>query len=274
MHKVDIFSDEWCKIVFESRPRDYGAYVLRTLSSRRHRIAILITVILFVAVFTLPALVKSIIPASKEKNVEVTTLSNIKLEKNKPKDIEQPIIIVEPPLKIKSTIKFTPPVIKDDIEVKDEEVMKTQEEVNESKLSVSTADVKGNSQDADAVDLSELKQQQNQVVEEEVVKPYVVVEQMPEFPGGDRTMRKFLEDNIRYPMMARESGISGTVYVTFVVSVNGHISDVKLLRGIGGGCDEEAIRVVKTMPAWIPGRQTGKPVPVQFNLPIKFSLNQ
>jgi len=273
MHKVNIFSDDWCEIVFESRPKDYGAYVMRTLSSRRHRFAILLTLILFVTAFTLPGVIKSIIPASKVKNVEVTTLSDIKLEKNKPK-VEQPKIEIEPPQKIKSTIKFTPPVIKDDVDVKDEEVMKTQEEVNDSKLSVSTADVKGNSKDADAIDLSELQQQQNKVVEEEVVKPYVVVEQMPEFPGGDEIMRKFLRDNIRYPMMARESGITGTVYVTFIVSATGQISDVKLLRGIGGGCDEEAVRVVKTMPKWIAGRQTGKPVPVQFNLPIKFSLNQ
>jgi len=273
MPKVNIFSDDWCNVVFESRPKDYGAYVMRTLSSRRHRFAILLMLILFVAAFALPGVLKSIIPSSKEKNVEVTTLSNIKLEKNKPKDIIEPQI-EEEPIKIKSTIKFTPPVIKDDADVKDEEVMKTQEEVTDSKLSVSTADVQGNSKDADAKDLADLQQKQNKVVEEEVVKPYVVVEQMPEFPGGDQNMRKFLRDNIRYPMMARESGITGTVYVTFVVSATGQISDVKLLRGIGGGCDEEAVRVVRTMPAWIAGRQTGKPVPVQFNLPIKFSLNQ
>lgn len=274
MQKVNIFSDEWCNIVFESRPKDYGAYALRTLSSRRHRFAILLTFILFVAAFTLPGVIKSIIPSSRIKNVEVTSLSDIKLEKNKEKEIEQAKIEEEPPEKIKSTIKFTPPVIKDDAEVKEEEVMKTQEEVNDSKLSVSTADVQGNSQDADAKDLADLQQQQNKVVEEEKVEIYHVVEQMPEYPGGEQIMRKFLRDNIRYPMMARESGINGTVYVTFVVSVTGQISDVKLLRGIGGGCDEEAVRVVKTMPAWIAGRQTGKPVPVQFNLPIKFSLNQ
>jgi len=274
MRKVNIFSDDWCAIVFESRPKDYGAYVMRTMSSKRHRFALVATIILFISVFTLPGLIKWIIPASMDKNVEVTSLSDIKLEKNKPKDIEQPKIEEEPPPKIKSTIKFTPPVIKDDIEVKDEEVMKTQEEVNDSKLSVSVADVKGNSQDADAIDLSELQQQQSQVVEEESVKPYIVVEQMPEFPGGEQSMRKFLRDNIRYPQMARESGIYGTVYVTFVVSKTGQISEVKLLRGIGGGCDDEAIRVVKTMPAWIPGRQTGKPVPVQFNLPITFTLSQ
>lgn len=272
MAKVNIFSDDWCNLVFESRPKDYGAYIMRSLSSKRHRIAIIATIVLFLLAFTLPGLIKSILPAEKETNVEVTALSNIKLEKNKPKDIEQPKIEEELPQKVKSTIKFTPPVIKDDAEVKDEEVMKTQEEVTDSKLSISTADVKGNSQDADAVDLADLQQQQTQVVEEVEEKPFTVVEQFPEFPGGESGMAKFLHDNIKYPQIARESGISGTVYLTFVVSKTGKISDVRVLRGIGGGCDEEAIRVIKAMPSWIPGRQNGKPVPVQFNLPIKFTL--
>jgi protein TonB len=83
---------------------------------------------------------------------------------------------------------------------------------------------------------------------------------------------KFLQDNIKYPQMARESGIQGTVYVTFVVERNGNVTDVKILRGIGGGCDEEAVRVVQNMPKWEPGKQRGKPVRVQFNMPIKFTL--
>jgi protein TonB len=85
-------------------------------------------------------------------------------------------------------------------------------------------------------------------------------------------MMKFIAENVKYPAMAREAGISGNVFVSFVVNRNGEISNVKILRGIGGGCDEEAIRVVRLMPSWIPGKQNGKPVPVQFNLPIKFIL--
>ncbi len=271
MPKVNIFSDEWCDLIFEGRNQDYGAFVMRKLSSRRHRFAMLATLIFFLLAFTLPGLIKSIIPETKERNVEVTNLANIDLEKNKKKDIEQPKIIPEEVQKIKSTIRFTPPVIKDDQDVKDEEIMKTQVEVTDSKLTISSADVKGNSQDPDAVDLSDLQQEQTKVVEE-VEKPFQVVEQMPEYPGGEINMRKFLNDNIRYPQMARESGISGTVFVTFVVSKTGQISDVRVVRGIGGGCDEEAVRVVKAMPTWIAGKQSGKAVPVQFNLPIKFSL--
>lgn len=268
MVKTNIFSNEWCRVVFDKRLKDYGAYQLRMESSGRHRTAIIITIILFMAAFTVPGLIKIMIPAQVEVNVEVTALAKIDLEKAKP-NLPQPIIEQAPPEKIKSTIKFTPPVIKEDSEVKDEEMMKTQEEVNDSKLSISVADVKGNSDDADAVDLADLDVKK-QVVEEE--QPFTVVEQMPEFPGGDAARVKFLHENIYYPQIAKEGGITGTVYITFVVGKDGRLSGFKILRGIGGGCDEEAIRVLKMMPNWIPGRQGGKSVPVQFNLPIKFTL--
>lgn len=111
-------------------------------------------------------------------------------------------------------------------------------------------------------------------VEEEIeeLEIFTVVESMPEFPGGDAARMKFLQDNIKYPQLARESGIQGTVYVTFVVETNGRVTDVRVLRGIGGGCDEEAVRVIQMMPNWNAGKQRGKPVRVQFNMPIRFTL--
>jgi protein TonB len=108
-----------------------------------------------------------------------------------------------------------------------------------------------------------------EVVEEQI---FLVVENMPEFPGGEAAMYKFIGKNIEYPRMAKESGISGRVYVTFVVEKDGSVTDVKILRGIGGGCDEEAVRVIKAMPRWNPGKQRGKPVRVQYRMPIKFTL--
>ena len=101
---------------------------------------------------------------------------------------------------------------------------------------------------------------------------FMVVEQMPEFPGGEEALYKYLRANIKYPQSAKESGIQGRVFVTFIVEPDSSISDVRVLRGIGGGCDEEAIRVVKAMPKWIPGKQRGKPVRIQYNLPVQFSL--
>ncbi len=100
-----------------------------------------------------------------------------------------------------------------------------------------------------------------------------VVEKMPQFPGGTSQLMKYLGDNIKYPAEAKEKGIQGRVYVNFVVEADGSISSVNVLRGIGAGCDEEAIRVVSNMPAWTPGEQRGKPVRVSFNLPIKYALN-
>jgi protein TonB len=107
--------------------------------------------------------------------------------------------------------------------------------------------------------------------EEEI---FTIVESMPEFPGGEAALYAYLQENMTYPRFANEAGISGKVYVTFVVERDGKITDVKLLRGIGGGCDEEALRVIKMMPDWKPGLQRNHPVRVQFILDVKFTLNQ
>jgi periplasmic protein TonB len=111
-------------------------------------------------------------------------------------------------------------------------------------------------------------------VEEVVEEPeiFTIVEEMPSFPGGEAELFKYLGSNIKYPAMARDAGIQGIVYVTFVVKEDGKISDVRVLRGVGGGCDEEAVRVVEKMPSWKPGKQRGKSVRVQYNLPIRFTL--
>ena len=101
---------------------------------------------------------------------------------------------------------------------------------------------------------------------------FTIVEQMPSFPGGEAELFKYLQQNIKYPPMAKESGISGTVHVTFVIDQQGNITDAKVIRGIGGGCDKEALRVVKNMPKWSAGKQRGKPVRVQYNLPVRFLL--
>lgn len=112
---------------------------------------------------------------------------------------------------------------------------------------------------------------EEEVVEEEI---FTVVETMPEFPGGVKAMYEYLGKNIKYPEVAKEAGIQGKVYVSFVVGKNGEITDVKVLRGIPGGkmCDDEAVRVVKAMPKWNPGKQRGKAVKVSYMLPVQFTL--
>jgi protein TonB len=128
---------------------------------------------------------------------------------------------------------------------------------------------------AETVTSREMKSVKSRTMEEietEDAEIFMIVEQMPEFPGGQEKLHAFLAENIKYPESAKENGIQGTVYVTFIVRKDGRISGAKILRGIGADCDEEALRVVNKMPSWKPAKQRGKNVDVQFNLPIGFKL--
>ncbi len=129
--------------------------------------------------------------------------------------------------------------------------------------------------DADAknAENTEIKPVVTEIEDEEVEETiYVVVEEEPDFPGGMEALLKYLQDNIQYPQLAKENNITGKVFVTFVVEKDGRVTQVKLLRDIGGGCGNEAMRVVKAMPKWKPGKQQGRPVRTQFNLPVVFNL--
>ena len=111
-----------------------------------------------------------------------------------------------------------------------------------------------------------------EVVEEEEQTIFIVVEESASFPGGIQEMMNFIKNNLKYPQQARETGTQGKVFVSFVVERDGSLTDVKVLRDIGSGCGEEAVRVVKSMPKWKPAKQRGKPVRMQFNLPVAFTL--
>ena len=110
-------------------------------------------------------------------------------------------------------------------------------------------------------------------VEEAEEEVFLVVEEDPEFPGGLDALSKFIADNIKYPQLAKENNITGRVFVSFVVEKDGRVGQVKILRDIGGGCGNEAVRVVKMMPKWKPARQGNKPVRSRFTLPVMFRLN-
>jgi len=158
-----------------------------------------------------------------------------------------------PPPPPKQVVKIN--VVEDDVEVEDDINIDVEADQN-TEVEEYVAPVK--------------MDQEEESEEEKVI--FMVVESMPAFPGGEAALYKYLAENIKYPQMAKESGIQGRVFVTFVVERDGSVTDVRVLRGIGGGCDEEAIRVVKGMPKWSPGKQRGKAVRVQYNLPVKFTL--
>ena len=176
---------------------------------------------------------------------------------------------------------------REDVELVQEEIIQTKQEVKPppppppkqvTQIEIVEDDVEIEDEieiDVEADMETEVEEYVPVEIEEEEVQEaeiFTVVESMPEFPGGQGKLMQYLAKNIEYPQIARESGIQGRVFVTFVVEKDGSVTDVRVLRGIGGGCDEEAVRVVKSMPKWVPGKQRGKPVRVQFNLPVKFTL--
>lgn len=274
MSKIDLISNAWCDLVFEGKNQAYGAYKLRKGTSKRNLWSIIIVLIAAVAIFSAIA-IKNVIEANQK--VAVTTaveLSKIdktpKVEKKKvtPK-IEQPKVVE----KVKSSIKFTAPVIKKDSEVKPEEEMKTQEDLQKTKTTIGAFTVVGNDEiDGEVLKAKEEIAQPEPPKNEEENKVFDVVEEQPSFPGGQGALMAWLNDNIKYPVVAAENGIQGKVIVQFVVGKNGSISNVKVLRSVDPSLDKEAVRVVSNMPNWTPGKQNGASVNVRFTLPVTFRL--
>lgn len=274
MSKIDLISNAWCDLVFEGKNQAYGAYKLRKGTSKRNLWSIIIVLIAAVAIFSAIA-IKNVIEANQK--VAVTTaveLSKIdktpKVEKKKvtPK-IEQPKVVE----KVKSSIKFTAPVIKKDSEVKPEEEMKTQEDLQKTKTTIGAFNVVGNDEiGGEVLKAKEEIAQPEPPKNEEENKVFDVVEEQPSFPGGQGALMAWLNDNIKYPVVAAENGIQGKVIVQFVVGKNGSISNVKVLRSVDPSLDKEAVRVVSNMPNWTPGKQNGASVNVRFTLPVTFRL--
>jgi periplasmic protein TonB len=270
MTRAIIFTSEWCDLIFIDKNKNYGAYVLRKLSSRRQAISLLIAIAIFVLGVSLPSIIHSIAPASVEKEVSVRSLSNIKIEKPL-QDVDEIVKSVPLTPQFRNMIKFNGYVIKPDDLVPEDAEPRLQQEIVSSTAVIGNIDFRGGTDDPNALIPTE-KPNEDRNITEDVMQPFILVEQMPEFPGGEAEMYRYLMMNIKYPPVARDAGISGTVYLKFVVNKDGSISGITILRGIGGGCDEEAFRVVKSMPAWKPGKQNGIAVPVFFTLPVKFTL--
>ena len=179
---------------------------------------------------------------------------------------------VEAPPPLKSTIAFLPPVIKPDEQVTDEYIPTVDELKNVDPGSKTQQGQEG------GVDYSliEVQQKVENVVEEkkETVKEevFTYVEEMPSFPGGEEEVLRYISSNVQYPEIAKRAGVEGRVMVSFIVSRSGDLNDFRVVKSIGAGCDEEAVRVCRTMPRWKPGKQNGKPVSVRVVIPFVFKL--
>lgn len=276
MSKIDLISNEWTDLVFEGRNQAYGAYKLRKGTAKRN-IWALIIVGLAAALLYLGLQLQKMAEANKKvENTQAVELAKLNTEKKEAK-VEKKEIIKQEPEKVveqvKSSVKFTAPIIKKDSEVKEEDEIKL-DEVQKSDKAVGAFTVEGNDEVGGAV----LKAKEDiaapeppkHVVEE--TKIFTVVEQMPMYPGGNAALMGYLRDNIKYPTVAAENGVQGRVVVGFVVERDGSITDVNILRGVDPSLDREAMRVVKSMPRWNPGKQNGSAVRVKYQVPVSFRL--
>jgi len=258
MRRDDNFDD----IVFKARNKEYGAFVLRKKYNRSVIISLLSGIVLVVAVVITPYLnAKSLADRNghSERQVEIIT-----------QDVNQPREFVAPPppppppsksspVKVREQVKYVPPVVADTIMIEDTTqemiaAVDVQEETGEYELEVSN--------------------EPNEEVQDEstVQEPFLNVQEMPEFQGGEAHMYKYISEHTRYPMIAYENNIQGKVFVRFCVTAQGTVEQVSILKGVDPDLDAEAMRVVKTFPPFRPGRQDGRPVPVWYIVPITFQI--
>ncbi|MDR0231276.1 MAG: TonB family protein [Dysgonamonadaceae bacterium] len=262
---IDLTSKEWLDLVFANKNQEYGAYKIRKTSSKRHLASLAIVIFLCVAFSVFPTVMSKLFPAETEVvNPDDTgriKLITVDIPENKIIDVKQPEPIVNPaPL-----VKFTPPVIRPDDQVAETEQMLTQIELSNPNVGISTINREGVTGGTDFTPTV--------IVDPKITEtPFIRVEEMPTFPGGEKELMSYLSRNIKYPVIAQEQGIQGNVVLRFVVDKKGDITDVTILRSLDPSCDKEAVRVVKSMPKWIPGKQNGTPVPVYYTIPVRFKL--
>lgn len=288
---VDLSSKEWTDLIFEGKNKEFGAYALRQASDRRHNLAV-IYVIAGLALILICAWLYGMYKADKERaeneriaeliaSIEQQQFDELQAELDIPEEeenqMEQEEEIPEPEEEealaeeILNTEKFTEFLVQKDEDVKEE--VKSADEVKDTSTALGSVNF-----DQGTDDLNIVREHKNEVIVEEKApvveetKVFTSVEQMPQFPGGEAELLKWISTHIKYPAIAMENNVQGKVVVQFVVTRDGSIGEVKIARGKDPDLDKEAMRVVKTLPKFIPGKMNGQAVNVWYTLPINFKL--
>jgi periplasmic protein TonB len=244
-------------IVFEHRNKVYGAYKLRTKYNRTVIFALLVGIVIIATAVITPyinakALENRLKRAERQVEIKMENLDQPN------EQVAPPPPPPPPPADVVQQQKYVPPVVVDSIKPEDVTQLMTSD------------DAKVEVKDQDVVEVAEVKEEVQEAEPEEI--PFVVVEEMPLFPGGDVELLKYIMEHTTYPDIAKENNIQGRVIVRFCVTAKGGVSQVSILKGVDPELDAEAIRVVNTLPAFKPGKQGGKPVPVWYMVPITFTL--
>lgn len=259
MAKEKINAPTFDDIVFEIRNKEYGAYSLRKKYSRNVLISLLIAVIIMSTAIITPYLNAKALE-SKAKRAERQV--EIKME-----NLDQPNDVVAPPpppppppQETVQAAKYVPPVVVDSVKPEEQAQLMTADQ----------AQTEVKNEDVNVEVVQEVKEEVQETEAEP--EPFVVVEEMPMFPGGDAELLKYIAEHTNYPELAKENNIQGRVIVRFCVTSKGTINQVSVLKGVDPELDKEAVRVVSELPPFKPGKQGGKPVPVWYMVPITFTL--
>lgn len=269
---VDLNSRKWCDMVFEGKDRQYGGYKIRRSIAQRTFVAYLIVIVVVGVSIYLPHFfakppepIESQ-PVYDEVVVDITPIDELEQEVESD---ELEYIKMTPPPQLRSSVKFTVPVITHELEI--EEDIMTHEELLNSSLAVSIEDIVGSDAEG-AVDIADF---QELVADEDVIYEEVAhyeVDQLPQFPGGEVALMQYLGDNIKYPQSAAKKKIHGQVVLRFVITETGEVGEVQVLRSSNNMLCEAAKSAVMGMPRWVPGKKNGEPVAMWFTMPINFAL--
>ncbi len=277
---VDLSSQEWRDIVFEGKNQDFGAYKLRAASPSRHNKAMIVIIIMMALIAILAILVDTVIKQAEARPedegeqvlVEMGVTEEIEeTPEEEPQKFEEQELEQVVQEELLNTQKVTEVLIANDDEV--EEEFKSQDEIKEDDRAMGAVNEdRGVDDIINAQEHKEVVVVEEKAPEPEPEKVFEAVEQPPVFPGGEGALLQWLADHIRYPQLAIENNIQGRVIVMFVVDKTGKVGDAKVVRGKDPDLDKEALRVVKSLPKFQPGKQNGQAVNVWYTCPINFKL--
>lgn len=272
MAKLDIYNLQWLEVVFADRNKAYGAYELRRDNNKTTSKALMVGGILFILAISAPLIAKYI-GGNTDNEVEKFKETEVVLVAPPPIDkvVVPPPPSKEPPKPKVSQVKFPPPVVVPKEQVQEEEPP-TLEDLKEADPGQKTLEGDPNADIRIDEAVGTAPPRESAVTEDTGVYTLGTVEVMPEFPGGLKAFYKFVGNTYSYPAAARENGVSGKVIMSFVVEKDGSLTQIKIVRDLGMGTGEEAIRVLKKTPKWKPGIQNGRPVRVAYTLPIALEL--
>lgn len=281
---VDLSSKEWRDLVFEGKNKEFGAYTLRAASEKRHTKSIIIVLsVLIPGLILLALFYNGVFGKPDEEQISISTdVELTSFEDTMEEEIEEEETFELPPEpeeiivpeEVANEQQVTAILVTEDENYEEDKQVKNQDEVLDNASMIGQVNVTEGVEDLNKTRIIDQVVAEEKPVEEDKVYNMAMVEQQPEFPGGQAAMYKWLNDHMNYPAVAAEEGVQGKVIVEFVVSKTGAVENVRVLRGRHPALDKEAVRVVKAMPNWNPGRNNSQPVKVTYTLPVQFKLQQ